>query len=126
MVINTIIASEYIFLILQMYAKIPIYRSDFTAKIVIIFLLAFTFGGFVVHQPLVIILRLLDAEIAGHGVHGDERLIQPFIQASESLTQGYVLLDNDCRGLRLRQYCGSSNRAAHITLTEPIVLLRCA
>ena len=26
MVINTIIASEYIFLILQMYAKIPIYK----------------------------------------------------------------------------------------------------
>ena len=48
----------------------------------IIFLLAFILGRFIVHQPLVIILGLLDAEIAGHGVHGDEWLVEPFVQAS--------------------------------------------
>ena len=84
------------------------------------------FRTFVVHQSLIIVLGLLDAEIAGHGVHGDERFVEPFIQASQRLTQGFVLLNNDSRGLGLRQYCGSSNRAEHITLTEPIVLLRCA
>jgi len=53
----------------------------------IISLLAFILRGFIVHQSLVIILRLLDAEIAGHGVHGDERLIQPFIQVSQDFKQ---------------------------------------
>ena len=84
----------------------------------IISLLAFILGRFVVHQPLVIVLRLLDAEIAGHGVHGDERFIEPFIQASNRLTQGFVFLNNDCRGLGLRQYCGSSDRATHIGLPQ--------
>ena len=65
----------------------------------IISLLAHIFRGFVVHQPLVIILGLLDTEIAGHGVHGDEWLVEPFVQASNRLTQGIVLLNNDSRGL---------------------------
>ena len=53
----------------------------------IISLLAFILGRFVIHQPLIIVLGLLDAEIAGHGVHGDERLIQPFIQVSQDFKQ---------------------------------------
>ena len=57
------------------------------------------FWTFVIHQPLVVILRLLDTEIAGHGVHGDEWLVEPFVQASNRLTQGIVFLNNDHWGL---------------------------
>ena len=42
------------------------------AKIMKIPLLSFVFGAFVIHQSLVTVLRLFDAEIAGHGVHGNE------------------------------------------------------
>ena len=69
-------------------------------------LLAFILGRFVIHQPLVIILGLLDTEIAGHGVHGDEWIVEPYVQASQRLTQGIVFLNYDCRGLGLRQYHG--------------------
>ena len=98
-----------------MYAKIPIYSSDFTAKIVIIFLLAFTFGGFVVHQPLVIILGLLDAEIAGHGVHGDEWLVEPFVQAGQR--------NSRCRriGIQCRHCC-----LRHCSLFAPVTITCCA
>ena len=65
----------------------------------IIFLLAFTFGGFVVHQPLVVILGLLDAHVTSDRVDGDKWLIQSLIELSQRLTQGIVLLNNDCRGL---------------------------
>ena len=60
---------------------------------------ALVLRGFIIHQPLVIILRLLDAEIAGHGVHGDEWLVEPFVQAGNRLTQGIVFLNNDHWGL---------------------------
>ena len=53
----------------------------------IISLPALVFRTFVVHQPLVIVLGLLDTEIAGHGVHGDEWLVEPFVQASQRLSQ---------------------------------------
>ena len=72
----------------------------------IISLLAFILGGLVVHQPLVVVLGLLDTEIAGHGVHGDEWLVESFVQASNRLTQG-IILTSAC--LRL-----------------PIVFVRCA
>ena len=52
----------------------------------IISLPALVFRTFVVHQPLVIVLGLLDTEIAGHGVHGDEWLVEPFSQADNRLT----------------------------------------
>ena len=58
MVINTIIASEYIFLILQMYAKNPIYRSNNGAKVGIFPLLALVLGTFVTHQALIVVLGL--------------------------------------------------------------------
>ena len=87
------------------------------AKVAIISLLAFILGRFVVHQPLVVILRLFDTEITCDGVHGNKGLIQPFIQASERFTQVIVLLNNDVWGLRLRQHCGSSDCARHIGLT---------
>ena len=32
-----------------------------------------------------------DAVITGHGVHGDERFIEPFIQVSERFTQGFSM-----------------------------------
>ena len=84
----------------------------------IISLLALVFGGFIVDEPLVIVLRLLDAHVASDGVHGDERFIEPFIQASQRLTPGIVLLNNDHWGLGLRQYCGSSDCAAHIGVSQ--------
>ena len=39
---------------------------------------------------MVVILRLLDTEITCDGVHGNERLIQPFIQASNRFSQVIV------------------------------------
>ena len=65
---------------------------------------ALVFGRFVIHQPLVVILGLLDAEIAGHGVHGDERFVEPFIQASQRLSQ----VEYWQRPLRVRNMCSMS------------------
>ena len=70
----------------------------------IIILLAFVFGRFIIHQPLVIILGLLDAEIAGHGVHGDEWLVEPFVQASQRLSQVEYWL----RPFSVRNMCSMS------------------
>jgi len=46
---------------------------------------ALVFRTFIINQPLVIVLRLLDAEIAGHGVHGDEWFVEPFFSATCAL-----------------------------------------
>ena len=55
------------------------------AKVSIISLPALVLRTFVVHQPPVVVLRLLNALVAGHGVHGDEWLVEPFVQASNRL-----------------------------------------
>ena len=85
------------------------------------FLFSLRFWTFVIHQPLVIVLGLLDAEIAGHGVHGDEWLVEPFVQASERLTQGIVFLNND------QFYCRTAARFIYTySIGEPFFSATCA
>lgn len=64
-------------------------------------LLSFILGAFIIHQPLIVVLRLLDAEVAINGVHGNKRLIQSLVQPLYSLTQFRILLDNQLRLFRL-------------------------
>ena len=84
------------------------------------FLFSLGFWTFIIHQPLVVILRLLDAEITSYGVHGDEWLVEPFIQASQRLTQGIVFLNND------QFYCRAAARFINTySIDEPFFSVTC-
>ena len=81
----------------------------------IISLPALVFRTFVVHQPLAIVLRLLDAHVASDGVHGYEWLVVPFSQASQR--------NSRCRriGIQCRR-----RRLRHCSLFAPVTITCCA
>ena len=41
-------------------------------------------------------MRLLYALVAGHGVDGDEGLVQSLVETGDDLFQVFTLLDNQC------------------------------
>jgi hypothetical protein len=47
---------------------------------------------FIVHEALVLVLRLLDALVAGHGARSDEGLVQSLVETGDDLFQVTSLL----------------------------------
>jgi len=47
---------------------------------------------FIVHEALVLVLRLLDACIAGDGVNRHEGLVQSLVETDDGIPQVFVLL----------------------------------
>jgi len=47
---------------------------------------------FIVHEALVLVLRLLYALVAGHGVDGDKGLVQSLVETGDDILQVFALL----------------------------------
>ena len=53
---------------------------------------------FIAHEALVLVLRLLDALVAGHGARSDEGLVQSLVETGDDLFQvTSLLLDKQLR-----------------------------
>ena len=52
---------------------------------------------FIIHEALVLVLRLLDAILAHDGVYRHEGLVQSLVETGDGLLQVFALLDNHLR-----------------------------